>query len=117
MITAELRLRQEGPLRDPSKRFSEGALARSGRAHAVADALCFASAGANRLVLIEGGAAKVFNKPCSSSAAAHGRTMVNELGAQQPQGRCSHQVTQLLLQEGHRWSHTSVLGFDTLDDL
>jgi hypothetical protein len=28
MITAELRLRSEGPLRDPWKRLSEGALAR-----------------------------------------------------------------------------------------
>ena len=42
----------------------------------------FANAAANRLVLIEGGAAKVFNKPCSSSAAPHGRTMINELGVQ-----------------------------------
>jgi hypothetical protein len=66
MITAELRLRQEGPLRDPSKRLSEGALARSGRAHAVADAICFASAAANLLVLIGGGAAKVSSKPVLS---------------------------------------------------
>ena len=34
MSTAELRLRQEEPLRDPCERFGEGALARSGRAHA-----------------------------------------------------------------------------------
>ncbi len=52
-------------------------------AHVAADALCFASAAAN-LVLIEVGAAKLFSKACSVSAAPCCRKMINERVAQHP---------------------------------
>ena len=52
-------------------------------AHVAADALCFASAAAN-LVLIEVGAAKLFSKACSVSAAPRCRKMINERVAQHP---------------------------------
>ena len=81
MSTAELRLRQEEPLRDPSKRFSEGALPRSGRAHADASAL-LRKPGPAQPVLIEGGAA---NRAPNRAQVRWRRTaqMLNERGAQQ----------------------------------
>ena len=51
------------------------------RAHAVGDALCFASAAAN-LVLIEVDAAKLSSNPCSVSASARVQKKINERVAQ-----------------------------------
>jgi hypothetical protein len=83
--------RPDGPTSSPTRgrpRRRPGHASRSlccafSRAHAAADALCFASAAAKRLFVIEVGAAKLFSKACSVSAAPRGRVMINEPVAQQ----------------------------------
>ena len=64
------------------ERLSEGALARSGRAHAAANALPSTNPTATPLILNADGAATALTKPCSRSAAANDPTMLNKCGGQ-----------------------------------
>jgi hypothetical protein len=82
MSTAGLRLRQESPFATRAKGFGEGALARSGRAHADAYPPARQTQPYYFVVSKEGVARPVTNT-CSRSMTATGLTVINERDAQQ----------------------------------
>ena len=66
------------------ERFGEGALARSGRAHAGVRAPTRQTQAPLTLMLSDGGAAKSVTNSCSRTAAANSSIVLNERVAQQP---------------------------------
>ena len=85
MSTAGLRLRQESPFATRAKGFGEGALARSGRAHADAHPPSRQTQ-PYYFVLSKEGVARPVTNTCSRSMTATGLTVINQRDAQHPEG-------------------------------